>query len=310
MSALTIVMYHYVRPIRGSRHPNIKGLELEGFRRQLDHLESRFRVVEAEAVIAAAKGGPKLPENACWLTFDDGYRDHLDHVAPELRRRKMQGSFFPPVNAIAGRETLDVNAIHFILDACGDDVTGLVRNLREACRTTAGMSEPEIEAAYAAHATPGRYDTAEVMFVKRMLQHVLPLRTRNAIVASLFERHVGKDLRTFADELYVTADECRAMVADGHFFGSHTASHVWLDREPPEAQAREIDLSLDFLADIGAAAEDWVMCYPYGGYNDATLELLAARGCALGLTTQVGVADLAEGRPLELKRMNTNDFPQ
>lgn len=310
MSQLTIVMYHYVRPIRGSRHPNIKGLEFEGFRRQLDHLEANFRIVEAEAVIAAAKGGERLPENACWLTFDDGYRDHLDYVAPELRRRKLQGSFFPPVNAIAGRETLDVNAIHFILDAVGDDVSGLVHDMRDACRRTAGMSDAEVEAAYAAHATPGRYDTAEVMFVKRMLQHALPLPTRNAIVAQLFERHVGRDLRTFADELYVTLDECRRMVADGFFFGSHTASHVWLDREPREAQAREIDLSLDFLASIGAPTRDWVMCYPYGGYNDATLELLEARDCAIGLTTQVGVADLAEGRPLELKRLNTNDFPQ
>lgn len=310
MSALTIVMYHYVRPIRGSRHPNIKGLEFEGFRRQLDHLSANFSIIEAEAVIAALKGGPKLHENACWLTFDDGYRDHLDYVAPELQRRKLQGSFFPPVKAIAGRETLDVNAIHFILDACGDDVSGLVQDVRGACRAEGGMSEAEVDAAYAAQATPGRYDTAEVMFVKRMLQHALPEATRNAIVARLFEKHVGKELRAFADELYITVDEARQMVAAGMFFGSHTASHVWLNREPREAQAREIDVSLDFLRSIGAPTRDWVMCYPYGGYNADTLDLLAARDCAIGLTTRVGVADLADGKPLEFARMNTNDFPQ
>ena len=31
MSKLTIVMYHYVRPINGSRYPEIKGLELDDF---------------------------------------------------------------------------------------------------------------------------------------------------------------------------------------------------------------------------------------------------------------------------------------
>jgi len=30
MTQLTIVMYHYVRPIKGSAWPKIKGLELEG----------------------------------------------------------------------------------------------------------------------------------------------------------------------------------------------------------------------------------------------------------------------------------------
>ncbi len=33
MSYLTIVMYHYTRPINGSKLPGIKGLELDVFKR-------------------------------------------------------------------------------------------------------------------------------------------------------------------------------------------------------------------------------------------------------------------------------------
>ena len=36
MSDLTIITYHYVRPIIDSKFPGIKGLEIEGFKRQLD----------------------------------------------------------------------------------------------------------------------------------------------------------------------------------------------------------------------------------------------------------------------------------
>ena len=35
---LTIVMYHYVREIKNSKFPDIKGLEIENFRRQLNYL--------------------------------------------------------------------------------------------------------------------------------------------------------------------------------------------------------------------------------------------------------------------------------
>ena len=36
---LTIVMYHYVRKIKGSQFSNIKGLEFDAFKYQLDYLE-------------------------------------------------------------------------------------------------------------------------------------------------------------------------------------------------------------------------------------------------------------------------------
>ena len=93
---LTIVMYHYVRPIRQSRYPGIKGLELELFREQLAYIGRHYSVVTMEAVAAAAHGGDPLPFNAALLTFDDGYRDHRDFVLPLLIEKGFQGSFFVP----------------------------------------------------------------------------------------------------------------------------------------------------------------------------------------------------------------------
>ena len=75
-STVNIVMYHYVRPIIGSKFPGIKGLELDGFKRQLDYLTENFTIVNTEEVVNGIRKGAKLPNNACWLTFDDGYKDH------------------------------------------------------------------------------------------------------------------------------------------------------------------------------------------------------------------------------------------
>ena len=113
MNKLSIVMYHYVRPIQGSSHPRIRGLEFEGFKRQLDFLSEKYTLITAEQLISYARASGDLPSNACYLTFDDGYKDHIEFVLPELLTRGIQGSFFAPVDAVENREMLDVNAIHF-----------------------------------------------------------------------------------------------------------------------------------------------------------------------------------------------------
>jgi len=122
MNDLTIVMYHYVRPIKKSKFSNIKGLELDGFERQLDHLSKNYSIVSTEQVINAVKYSKPLPNNACWLTFDDGYKDHFKYVLPELLIRNLHGAFFPPRVAIEEDQVLDVNLIHHIL-SCAENMS-------------------------------------------------------------------------------------------------------------------------------------------------------------------------------------------
>jgi hypothetical protein len=76
------------------------------------------------------------------------------------------------------------------------------------------------------------------------------------------------------------------MVACGMYVGSHGASHCWLDRIAPAQQASEID-DFDFLRSVGAPAQSWVMCYPYGGVDQSVLRLLRQRNCS-GADDQIG----------------------
>lgn len=314
-SAITIVMYHYVRPIKNSSHPFIKGLELDGFRRQLDYLEKGFNIINADTLIDHVKNQSALPTDACLLTFDDGYKDHYLHVLPELKKRRLCGCFFPPVKPVKEREILDVNKIHFILSAQPsiqkliDDLKTLLIQFQCSYNSNATKLK-DFEAYWEEHAAPGRYDSREIIFFKRMLQHVLPGDIRRKISDILFQRYVGHDLADFASELYMSIDEVRELVGSGMYVGSHGYQHIWLNKETKAKQSAEIDASLKFLTDIGAPTKDWIMCYPYGGYNADTLDILKARFCRLGLTTKVGIAELQETQLLELPRFDTNEFPQ
>ena len=52
------------------------------------------------------------------------------------------------------------------------------------------------------------------------------------------------------------------------------------------------------------------MCYPYGAYNNITLDLLIKFGAKIGLTTEPAVAKIGKINPLLLPLLDTNDFPQ
>ena len=84
MSALTIVMYHYVRDLARSRYPGLKALTVDAFDGQLDYITRHYRVCSVRDVVAATRGEHRLPPNACLLTFDDGFLDHFTTVLPRL----------------------------------------------------------------------------------------------------------------------------------------------------------------------------------------------------------------------------------
>ncbi|HYN20130.1 MAG TPA: polysaccharide deacetylase family protein [Thermoanaerobaculia bacterium] len=310
---VTIVAYHYVRELARSRYPEIKGLDVGSFREQLGYIRRHYKVISAEELMAAVarvrRGEPwDLPENAALLTFDDGYSDHYRYVFPLLDEARLPGCFFPPVQAIIERKLLDVNKIHFLL-ASGADVRALLREvLRKADEHRHAFEIDSEEELRVRWSRPSRYDPEEVVFLKRLLQTALPAELRSRIVAELFAAHVTADEVAFAEELYLSSDQLRCMIRHGMYVGSHGYSHVRLGFLPAEAQAFEIDRSLEFLASLGAGVDRWILCYPYGDSNGSLLEILRGRRCTVGLTTQPRLAS-SRDEPLLLPRLDTNDLP-
>lgn len=309
---VTIVMYHYVRKIRGSAYPRIKGLETSEFEEQIIYLKKYYNFINPVDLISAIRSDAhdELPPRLAMLTFDDGYIDHYDNVFPILMREKIYGAFFPPARCIESADILDVNKIHFIL-ACAPDISYVVKDLRDIFEENS--RDPEIdtfENYYKRLAKDGRFDRPEVVFVKRLLQRELPEDIRGRIVDFLFRKYVTDDARGFARELYMSTDHLRAMREAGMYIGSHGYSHRWLNRLGPADQEFEIRKSLEFLEKLGCNTDGWIMCYPYGAYNDSLLGVVARAGGIAGLTTEVGIADLSRHNPLTLPRLDTNDLPK
>ena len=308
MSKLYISMYHYTRDLKHSRYPEIKGLDQHLFREQIEYMKKNFNVVTMEQVIDAVQGKSELPERALLLTFDDGYIDNYTFALPVLEEYGVQGSFFIPGKTFTTHQLLDVNKIHYILASA--DVVKLSEDVIKEMDFYRGreFDYAPTDELFNEFAVAYRFDCKETIFVKRMLQTVLPERLRNIISSNLFEKYVGVTEETLAYELYMTEEQIRTMKRHGMFIGIHGYDHYWLGNLESEQMKQDISKALEVM-DEYIDRKHWVMNYPYGNYSQAVLDFIKEQGACVGLTTEVRVAEIEKDNSLALPRLDCNDFP-
>ena len=318
-SEVTVVMYHYIRDLKNSRYPNIKGLDIEKFKKQIKFFKENYNFVRIEDLIEYYKN-PKekeLPNKAILLTFDDGYKDHYTYVLPILLENNIQGSFYIPTKCFQDKKVLDVNKIHFILESCIGEEEKILKEIEEYLEKN---KDSRILLSYddyfKEYAIDSRFDKKEVIFIKRMLQVVLPEDYRKKLVDILFKKYVctiGDKIiseRAFWEELYLTPEQIRMMEKLGMHIGFHSHDHVWLNSLSKEEQEFQIKSSINYFKEIGIKTEKMTLSYPYGGYNEESVELIKKYEIPLAFTTKVAIADLNKDENYALPRLDTNDFYQ
>jgi len=307
---VTIIMYHYVRDLKHSRYPDIKGLDISLFYEQITYLKKHYHFITMEMLIDSIENNSSLPDKSVLLTFDDAYSDHFKYVFPFLDKHKIQGSFFPPVKAITEHTVLDVNKIHFIL-ASENDKSKIISEIKnELNKFRKDYKLESYSFYYDKLAQSDRFDSADVIFIKRLLQVELEESVRKIITNNLFEKIVGIDEDSFSRELYMDVEQIQCMNRNGMHIGSHGYDHYWLGSLERQKQKIEIEKALYFLTFIGSDIKNWTMCFPYGNYNETTLELLKEYNCKLALTTEVNIAELQKHNKYTLPRLDTNDIPK
>lgn len=312
---VTVVMYHYVRDLKNSRFPEIKGCDVRFFKEQVGYIKKHYNPVTVEEVIDAYENKRPLPDKAILFTFDDAYADHFTYAFPILEHEHIQGVFFPPVKAVTEHTVLDVNKVHFIL---ASTPTEKMPQLLDELRTLVTKNKEEydlqsFDAYFEQYAEASRFDPKEVIFVKRLLQVALPEKLRNKLTSELFEKSVGMDESMFSRELYMTIEQIKCMVDCGMHIGSHGYDHYWLSSLSKEKQEFEIAKSIEFIKMVGGDVNNWTIGYPYGDYNEDTIALLKQHGCKMGFTTDVDVADLSgKDRDMlyKMPRLDVNDLPK
>lgn len=95
-------------------------------------------------------------------------------------------------------------------------------------------------------------------------------------------------------EGYLTLDQMKEMQANGMSFQGHTVNHPDLEVSSTDDQMSELIQSKNYL-DSQLNQETIAVAYPSGSYSQDTLNISEQAGYKLGLTTNNGLASLADG---------------
>ena len=306
---MKVLYYHYVRPAPADM-PHFRYLHLEDFRAQLDFLGEHHGFVERADFLEAVRAGTDFPQSepqGAVLTFDDGLRDHVDYVLPELESRGLWGMFFIPTGMYESGELLAPHRAHHLLGAHGG--VDMLAALQE--RITPDMLVNEHREEFRKNTYADQDNDSATGEFKRILNYFIAPDARKAALDSLMTNYC--DEAALFKALYMKPVEIRLLAEKGMIVGSHSVSHPVFSTLSPKAQEQEITESFDFLEEASGGLGLRVFCYPYGHshtYNADTVQLLEQSGCRLAFTAEhrdVTVDDMA-GAPLELPRHDCNAF--
>lgn len=300
-----IIMYHYVRKLKGSRYPEIKGLELDYFRKQIDFLKNKGLEFVSLRNITEEE---KISDKSVLLTFDDGYIDHYMNVFPILEDNGITGVFSMPAKILRERKALDVNKIHYIL-AC-TEIIKLREELFKRMDYYRGTEFcfPSNQELYNKLTIEDRFDDKDTVFVKRILQVELPEKLRNIIADELFKKFVTENETAFVDELYMNMDQIKMMKRYGMEFAIHGYDHYWMNHLTEQSLAKDIENALEVFDGI-IDQKNWCCCYPYGSYSDMVIRVAKSLGATSGLATDVAIYHPGKDDIYKIPRLDTNDFP-
>lgn len=190
------------------RHPTVA--ELRG---ALDFLGRHFRFVTLDEVAGHFAHGRPLPDYPLFLSFDDGFRNMIDCVAPILREAGVPATFFITADAVDNRRLFYGLRRSYLIGRLEKDAER--RALCEALRE-ASVHAPEGRSLVDRAARTLEVDWQAVLAAER------PFMTRAA---------------------------CRSLLDMGFSLGAHGASHERFAELDEPSRTREVTASIDFMQD-------------------------------------------------------------
>lgn len=244
-------------------------LERAVFERIVDELAEVFDFVSLDG---ALNGAPAGDRPTAVLSFDDGYFDHLTHVAPVLRARGIPAVFYVPAIALGGEAPLWFDLVRMVL------AWHPLETLPPGTRVR--FTDAPRKTLFAEHRLPKSTDAVAI------LRRSPPERVE-AFCNGIGDLDLGTWLEPDAASHLRTLDLAglRELAADPLFtIGSHAVHHVDLAGQDEDVQRSELADSKRALEEaLGAPVDHFA--YPSGSYDARTPGLAKEAGYRSAATT-------------------------
>jgi peptidoglycan/xylan/chitin deacetylase (PgdA/CDA1 family) len=303
--SLSIITYHFIKK-KTKKNSGLKFLEIKKFINQIDYIKKKYSVLDPEEAKYLLKNNIPFSKKCCWLTFDDGYREHYDVAFQELEKRKIRGSFFPVVTSLVDKKILEVNKIQFLLSELNKDF--LLKEIekyyvfKKKNKITFNDFVKKIN-------LKTRFDDKKTFLIKRLLQKYLPETYRSRLVETFFTKYLKNKKKEDYKNIYLKISHLKEMHNNNHEIGIHSYDHPHLNSLSEAQQKVQINSSIKFLKKNALMQKDLTINYPYGSYNSTTKKICKKnKYIKFGLTTKKGILNSYKNDLLILPRIDTNDL--
>ena len=278
----------------------------EEFRSQLETLAAMGEYVSPEQLeqLLLRPDAARL-ERGFVLTFDDGFKDHIRYVAPELDRRGWKAFFF--VNSAHWQgEMLGVHRLQLLNASVQfpnlyDAFIQWLRD-KDLALDPSQLSMERVRQAYS-------YDEDNVARFKFSINFEMSHDSRELVLQELFAQFLG-DESDHMTELYLTTGECKMLADFGHTIGCHSHRHRPLSLLNAKDCAADLAINSQSIQEATGQRPSWIS-FPNGVLDSKDVHTLAAcegQGLRFGFTMNRGFIQ-SEARLISLNRVDTNDAP-
>jgi peptidoglycan/xylan/chitin deacetylase (PgdA/CDA1 family) len=260
-----ILMYHSIStPERRRWHDPANTMDVGLFRRQIEFLARRRRVVSFSDLMATIAAGNSPPAGTVAITFDDGYLDNLEVAAPILAEFDLPAILYLCTGYVGRGENQWVDRLNTIIETRKCDALILP-----------GHAE-SIDLSQSHQLRQARRDINTIMIEAS-------LDTREEILSSLAQQ---LEPRETGPRLTMTWPEARTMRDEFDIMelGVHTADHCDLRSASAATRQRELATCCeDFRRELGYQPQHF--SFPYGRSDAACRELVASHGLASAIAS-------------------------
>jgi len=246
-------------------------LNVDELHRVIDDAGPLLSLAQVEHALSQGESPPR----GTVLTFDDGYREHLDVVAPMLAGRGASATFYVATGLHGdGAALAPVDAWYWLLDHAESREAAIRlpdgRQYRGCVDTLDGKS------AWVGGEPKASFLGATGQQQARMLEDL----------AATLECKLPADLPA---QLYLRPRDWHALVGLGMRLGAHSVTHPRLTQVDDETLEYEVTGS---IRELRALASDVAFAYPDGAYDERVVQAVERAGASSSVTCEAGlVAD-------------------
>lgn len=218
--------------------------DIQSFKSDLDYLLQHFKPISLEDIHTYIATGRPVPDGSVFLSFDDGFREMSEVVAPLCQQKGIPATFFLTTGFLDNRVLGYRHKASLLIDLCGQRGPAAIQAATD--KLTGALGLPK------GNANELRQILLSVSYGQRQVLDEC---------ATLLEVDFKDYLRTA--QPYLTRDQVRDLLRNGFSIGGHSVDHpryadLALDEQLNQTRACMDDLQQQFRVSVKAFAFPFV----------------------------------------------------